>query len=250
MSASSATSRQARGRTGGLESWFLPVRGSAVPPTAPDVVASLRGAPGAYVHVPFCERLCPFCPYNKELHRASREARYFAALREEARWYAEALGGPFYLGLGAGSASYTGRMFTVNEFAVGRYADAIERGVLPIARAVSLRPPADSAYYLFWQAYAGGFSVADLERRFGRLPAFLWQTVAPLVERFGYLRRHGEGYRLTTAGYDRYHDLERWVTYRYIEPLWAELMPVRGCEAVEAPPVGNGAAGLRPGSLP
>jgi oxygen-independent coproporphyrinogen-3 oxidase len=392
-----------------------------VPITLPEVIASLRGVPGAYVHVPFCERLCPFCPYNKELYRPAREARYFAALRQEARWYAEALrtpftslyigGGtptlcldalasvveilpvsgeraievhpvhatpdrldhlrslgvafislgiqsfdgamlrrlarptspktniraienavgrftcvdadlifdvafeapevflddlercfqlgvdqvstyplmrfnytpfgkgphdaraehavlrrasdlaegwgyerrsvwtfnrrgspsyssitrPFYLGLGAGSASYTGRLFTANEFAVGRYADAIERGILPVARALSLRPPADSAYYLFWQAYAGGFSTVDLERRFGRLPAFLWRAVAHLVEGVGYLLRDSEGYRLTAAGFDRYHDLERWVTYRYIEPLWAELMPARGREAAELP---------------
>ena len=407
-----------------------------MPITVPDIVASLRGAPGAYVHVPFCERLCPFCPYNKELHRPAREARYFAALRDEARRYTEALGGPFtslyigggtptlcldqlasvvellpvsgeraievhpvhatpdrlerlrsmgisfislgiqsfdaamlrhlarptspetnrraieqavgrfacvdadlifdvafeapevflndlercfsygvdqvstyplmrfgytpfgkaphdaraehdvlrrasdlaerwgyerrsvwtfnrrgspsytsitrpfYLGLGAGSASYTGRLFTVNEFAVGRYADAIERGALPIARALSLRPPADSAYYLFWQAYAGGFSITDLERQFGRLPAFLWRTIAHIGERVGYLRRDGEGYRLTTAGYDRYHDLERWVTYRYIEPLWAEMMPARGCHAVSASPARNGTSGPRSESLP
>ena len=65
----------------------------------------------------------------------------------------------------------------------------------------------------------------------------------------GYLRRDGEGYRLTTAGYDRYHDLERWVTYRYIEPLWAELMPARGCEAVQASPVRSGTADRRPESL-
>jgi oxygen-independent coproporphyrinogen-3 oxidase len=29
---------------------------------------------------------------------------------------------------------------------------------------------------------------------------------------------------LTPSGYDRYHDLERWVTYHLIEPLWAEMM--------------------------
>ena len=421
MSALSATSRRACGRTDGIESWFLSSRDPAVPITVPEVIASLRGAPGAYVHVPFCERLCPFCPYNKELHRPAREARYFAALREEARWYAEALGRPFtslYIGGGTptlcldelasvidllpvageraievhpqhatpdrlerlqsmgitfvslgiqsfdaamlrhlarptspetnmqaieqalgrfacvdadlifdvafeapeiflndlercfrygvdqvstyplmrfgftpfgkaphdaraehavlrraseladrwgyerrsvwtfnrrGSPSYSsitrpfylalgpvarrspGRLFTVNEFSVGEYAAAIEAGVLPIARTLSLRPPADSAYYLFWQAYAGGFSIADLERQFGRLPSLLWRTVATLGESVGYLRRDRQAYRLTAAGFDRYHDLERWVTYRFIEPLWAEMMPARGCAATELP---------------
>ncbi len=29
---------------------------------------------------------------------------------------------------------------------------------------------------------------------------------------------------LTKAGFDRYHDLERWVTYHLIEPLWEEML--------------------------
>jgi oxygen-independent coproporphyrinogen-3 oxidase len=29
---------------------------------------------------------------------------------------------------------------------------------------------------------------------------------------------------LTDSGYDRYHDVERWITYQLIEPLWAEMM--------------------------
>ena len=33
--------------------------------TAADVVRSFDGPAGAYVHVPFCEWICPFCPYNK-----------------------------------------------------------------------------------------------------------------------------------------------------------------------------------------
>jgi len=72
-----------------------------------EVVRSFDGPAGAYVHVPFCERICPFCPYNKV--RADRDlaARYFAALRGEISWYVEererARCGPFtslYIGGG------------------------------------------------------------------------------------------------------------------------------------------------------
>jgi len=24
---------------------------------------------GLYLHIPFCEQICPYCPYNKELYR-------------------------------------------------------------------------------------------------------------------------------------------------------------------------------------
>ena len=32
------------------------------------------------------------------------------------------------------------------------------------------------------------------------------------------------GFALTRAGFDRYHDLERAVTYRLIEPLWGQML--------------------------
>ena len=42
---------------------------------------------GAYIHVPFCELICPFCPYNKVLAEADLARRYFAALHREIDWY-------------------------------------------------------------------------------------------------------------------------------------------------------------------
>lgn len=47
------------------------------------VVGLLDSPAGAYVHVPFCERICPFCPYNKVRARQDLAARYFAALDRE-----------------------------------------------------------------------------------------------------------------------------------------------------------------------
>jgi coproporphyrinogen III oxidase-like Fe-S oxidoreductase len=38
---------------------------------------------GLYVHVPFCEALCRFCPYNKVRLEAGRTDRYVHALRRE-----------------------------------------------------------------------------------------------------------------------------------------------------------------------
>lgn len=71
------------------------------------VVASFDGPMGAYVHVPFCEWICPFCPYNKVRAEADLARRYFRALHREVDWYvaehAAARGGPFtslYMGGG------------------------------------------------------------------------------------------------------------------------------------------------------
>lgn len=42
-----------------------------------------------YVHVPYCETLCPFCTFHRVRFDPSRAPRYFAALRTEIRRYWE-----------------------------------------------------------------------------------------------------------------------------------------------------------------
>ncbi len=54
------------------------------------VVAASDEPVGAYLHVPFCEWICPFCPYNKVRAEADLARRYFASLRTEVDAYAEA----------------------------------------------------------------------------------------------------------------------------------------------------------------
>lgn len=43
-----------------------------------------------YVHIPFCEALCPFCSFHRVQHCHAQAARYFGALRDEIRAYARA----------------------------------------------------------------------------------------------------------------------------------------------------------------
>jgi coproporphyrinogen III oxidase-like Fe-S oxidoreductase len=40
-----------------------------------------------YVHIPFCEVLCPFCSFHRVQHRHGLAQRYFVSLREEIRLY-------------------------------------------------------------------------------------------------------------------------------------------------------------------
>jgi coproporphyrinogen III oxidase-like Fe-S oxidoreductase len=42
-----------------------------------------------YVHVPFCEVLCPFCSFHRVRYREDKARAYFAALRDEIRNYHE-----------------------------------------------------------------------------------------------------------------------------------------------------------------
>ncbi len=43
-----------------------------------------------YIHVPFCQVLCPFCSFHRVEYREHKAARYFAALRREIGTYREA----------------------------------------------------------------------------------------------------------------------------------------------------------------
>jgi hypothetical protein len=43
-----------------------------------------------YVHVPFCEVLCPFCSFHRVRYDGTKSHRYFEALRREIRLYHDA----------------------------------------------------------------------------------------------------------------------------------------------------------------
>lgn len=76
----------------GPSSWRHPESraAAAAPVGASSVVQAIDGPVGAYLHVPFCERICPFCPYNKVVAEPELARRYFAALRREVDSYVSA----------------------------------------------------------------------------------------------------------------------------------------------------------------
>jgi oxygen-independent coproporphyrinogen-3 oxidase len=59
---------------------------------------------GIYLHIPFCEQICPYCPYNKELYHRDLAVQYARAVTREIDSYAEIVGNrpitSFYVGGG------------------------------------------------------------------------------------------------------------------------------------------------------
>ena len=138
---------------------------------------------------------------HRREHRVLRQAATAAAragYRRTSVWTFSRPAAPAYtsitrrrfVGMGAGSASFTGRDFYVNHFGLDAYDDDVRAGRLPVARWLHLGSLAGATYDAFWQAYAGSVL----------------------------------GHRLGPKAFDVYHDLERWVTYHLIEPLWAEML--------------------------
>jgi coproporphyrinogen III oxidase-like Fe-S oxidoreductase len=59
---------------------------------------------GLYLHIPFCEHICPYCPYNKEIFDRDLAAGYVPALKKEIDLYSDIVGSKpitsFYIGGG------------------------------------------------------------------------------------------------------------------------------------------------------
>ena len=68
----------------GKEGWPLQFR-------APETYDHLMrlASPHVYVHLPFCQSLCPHCPYNKGRYQAELAAQYAQALLREIRAFLE-----------------------------------------------------------------------------------------------------------------------------------------------------------------
>lgn len=59
---------------------------------------------GLYLHIPFCNQICPYCPYNKEIFQKTTVENYVKAVNKEVNYYAGLMAGKpissFYIGGG------------------------------------------------------------------------------------------------------------------------------------------------------
>lgn len=182
-----------------------------------------------------------YTPFGRASHQRRREHAVLAEVSELAAsmgyerrsvWTFNRVASPPYtsitrrrfLGMGAGATSVTGRDFLVNHFGLPAYTDAVAAGHLPLARWLHLGRWGGAAYESFWQAYAGSISPEVLAASYGRDVALAARAGLAPMRWAGLVRRDGADLRLTASGFDVYHDLERAVTYQFIEPLWAEML--------------------------
>jgi len=59
---------------------------------------------GIYLHIPFCEQICPYCPYHKEIYNPDLARSYTDAVKKEIDIYSDLIGNrpitSFYIGGG------------------------------------------------------------------------------------------------------------------------------------------------------
>ena len=125
----------------------------------------------------------------------------------------------FYVGIGAGSATYLKDAFYVNHFSPANYSRAVEENSIPIAIWRKLGRFDSMLFYSFWRFYTGELDFNLLWRYFGfsTIPMKLFSLLLFLFR----CARFDDGKCiLTSKGFNLFHDIEEFVTYRYIEPLW------------------------------
>ncbi len=59
---------------------------------------------GLYLHIPFCDQICSYCPYNKEIYKPELAKAYALAVKKEIDFYSSLIGNnpvtSFYIGGG------------------------------------------------------------------------------------------------------------------------------------------------------
>lgn len=114
-----------------------------------------------------------------------------------------------YFGIGAGAASYAGNVFWVNTFNVNKYIDRLLADKSAVEVYTPMKGYRKILYEKFWQVYNG---------QTDSIPWFLYGLLFT-----GHIRKDSNSFLLTRKGYESYHNIERWVTYHYIEPLWETM---------------------------
>ena len=198
-----------------------------------------------------------YTPFGTAQHARRREHAVLSQVTELARhagyerrsvWTFNRVGGEPYtsitrrrfLGMGAGATSVTGRDFLVNHFGLAAYASAVAQDRLPVARRFHLGPVAGAWYEAFWQAYSGAVDVDALTAAYGAVGGGPVRAAMLMARAAGLVAPVDGRLRLTVRGYDVFHDLERGVTYRLIEPLWAQMLREHEADAGPGPSAGDG----------
>lgn len=81
----------------------LQLRPEVAPMPSPDRIRRL----GLYLHVPFCRKLCPFCPYHRVEMDESLYRRFERAVMQEIELYGQRLGDPEIISLYVGGGTPT-----------------------------------------------------------------------------------------------------------------------------------------------
>jgi oxygen-independent coproporphyrinogen-3 oxidase len=132
------------------------------------------------------------------------------------------VGREFYLGLGMSSSSFSGNVFSTNTFSYEKYKGYILKGKMPVDSVYFFDDYQGALFYSFWALYNRKLEMKNIEKFFpGGYNKIL--IVMKFLKSLKYLEGSGDRYCVTDKGLEMLLELEEWLTYEFIDPLWSRL---------------------------
>jgi len=132
------------------------------------------------------------------------------------------VGRKFYLGLGMSSFSFTGNFFSTNTFSFNKYKTDIINGEIPVESEYFLDDYTGGLFYTFWSLYERELHLNKLKKLFPNGYKRI-KIILKFFQSSGYLKRKDDNYYTTDKGLNLLLELEEWLTYEFIDPLWSHL---------------------------
>ncbi len=132
------------------------------------------------------------------------------------------VGREFYLGLGMSSSSFTGNFFSTNTFSFNKYKTNIINKNIPVESVYFLDDYTGGLFYTFWSLYERKLNLENLKEFFPKGYKKIKILIRFLLSA-GYLKNADNTYYTTDNGLNLLLELEEWLTYEFIDPLWSHL---------------------------
>ncbi|MCT4585771.1 MAG: radical SAM protein [Peptostreptococcaceae bacterium] len=206
---------------------------------------------GLYIHIPFCKKLCSFCPYQKVLYEKELAKNYKDALIKEIKLVGESLetkkeieslyfggGTPsllidyikeildtldlyFDIKNGIGIELHPNdvdedlvkkiKELNINMISLG--IQSFDTGVLNVLGRKNIN-------YLFWACYSMYISKKDFKYLIGSDLDDMFYLELKICEILKLIKKIDGGYVLTNKGAYYYHYIEQAYTTQYIDKMW------------------------------
>lgn len=125
----------------------------------------------------------------------------------------------FYVGLGAGAASYTGSSFHFNTFSIPEYIKTVYQRI-PVALKMNVSQKLEKLFWLYWRFYETEIPLVEYERLF-KNPLFDdFGNEMKLLKLMGFFHRNNESIFLNKRGSFWIHLLQNQFALNYVNKIW------------------------------
>lgn len=126
----------------------------------------------------------------------------------------------YYLGFGAGAATYTGTDFYFNTFSIRDYVQATKDRI-PVALRMKVSAKLEKLFWLYWRFYDTEIPIAQYKRIFGRPMSADFGGVINLFDKLGFFNSGSDGaIALSRRGAFWIHLLQNHFALNYVNTIW------------------------------